>query len=134
MTLEYPPKMRTYSNYHLIDEEAEAKLSDWRVSTQLVSDSGESHPQDFRLLFSCSAGLLGGGCTSWAQASVRKAWRYHVQGHRLDSIYSKRGKGMEPAPQLLLCALQWVRPFAAHLKPPTAPKSCILTLLYKRRT
>ena len=44
-----------------------------------------------------------------------QVWRCLGQGHYPDGIKSERGQGMDPAPQLLLCASRWVSPCTSHL-------------------
>ena len=60
--------LRTYSNYLLTDEKAEAQAECWLLVVEPLTDREKDHPRDFHLFFSCSAGLLSRG-TQWTQAS-----------------------------------------------------------------
>lgn len=101
------------------------------MPTQPVSHKGENHPGDFRLLFPCSTGLLGGGALGHLAgklgdascklialpASIAREGRARIQPQSPGSVL--RGR---------------VGLHISHLKRPIVPELSIRTSVYKGRT
>lgn len=109
--------MRAYSNCHLIEEKPEAQAGDWLTTPWLHSDSGERHPQDHHLLFSCPTGLLGMGGGNGLSGQP-PSWL--IQGHCPDSIWSEGRKGRGTSPTVPALGSSGSS-CTSHLKPSKVP-------------